>query len=64
MFITKKVNKNVVAVMDNYPPSIYLRKSGKQYYGKEIAACVVKEDKVIINKRNIESFGLEIEIID
>lgn len=60
MFTVNKISKDVVAV--NYDSAnIYLRKSGKKYYGTEKCAVSFKENKLIINKEVLKEFGIEIE---
>lgn len=61
MFITKKINKTTVAVLDNYPVSIAIRCSGKEYYGKEEVVCEIVDDKLVIYEAVAAKYGLAIE---
>ena len=64
MFMTKKINKNTVAVLFGgvETPSIALRKSGKAYYGTEEGAIYLCEDKIVINKPVAEKYGLKVVV--
>ena len=64
MFMTKKINKNTVAVLFGgvEAPSISLRKSGKAYYGTEEGAIYLCEDKIVINKPVVEKYGLKLVV--
>lgn len=61
MFITKKINKDTVAVLNDYPVSINIRKSGRLYYGTEKPICKICDDKLIINEDVANEFGIIIE---
>lgn len=63
MFTVNKISKDVVAVTYD-SANVYLRKSGKKYYGTEKSAVKVTEDKVIIYKKVLDEFGLKIEIVE
>jgi len=64
MIATRKVNKNVVAVLSFgvYPASMALRNSGRDYYGTEKDAVHFEEDKLVINKKVLDHFGLSLEV--
>lgn len=64
MFMTKKINKNTVAVLFGgvETPSISLRKSGKAYYGTEEGVIYLCEDKIVINKPVAEKYGLKLVV--
>ena len=62
MFLTRKIDKATVAVLDDFPVSIALRPSGREYYGKEEIVCKVTDGKLIINKETAARYGLEVEI--
>lgn len=64
MFMTKKINKDTVAVLFGgvETPSISLRKSGKAYIGHEEGAIYLCEDKIVINKPVIEKYGLKLVV--
>ena len=62
MFLTKKIDKNIVAVVDTDPVSISIRKSGKEYYGTEDHICRIKDGKVLVNKEIAAKYGLDIVI--
>lgn len=64
MLVTRKINKDAVAVVTNgyYEVllGISLRKSGKAYYGTEEGAVYFCEDKIVINKPVAEKYGLKV----
>ena len=64
MIATRKVNKNVVAVLSFgvYPASISLRNSGREYYGTEKDVVHFEEDKLVIDKKVLNHYGLSLEI--
>lgn len=64
MIATRKVNKNVVAVLSFgvYPASMALRNSGRDYYGTEKDVVHFEEDKLVINKKVLDHYGLSLEV--
>ena len=61
MFQTKKVSRNVVAVIQD-ATRILLRKSGRVYYGTEETAVLISDKKIIIDQTVVEKYGLSIEL--
>jgi len=61
MFTTRKISKDLVAVTYD-TTHMYLRKSGKKYFGTEKEAVIMEEGKLIINKSVLDEFGLKLEI--
>lgn len=59
MLQTRKINKDTVAVSFE-PTEILLRKSGKSYFGTETPLARVKDNKLIIDKKAAEKFGIEV----
>ena len=62
MFFTRKISKDVVAVVYD-SPSIWFRNSGRKYYNTEIPVIQIQNSEIHINKNNAKQFGIEI-IID
>lgn len=64
MFMTKKINKDTVAVLWGgvETPSVSLRKSGKAYIGHEEGVVYFCEDKIVINKPVAEKYGLKVVV--
>lgn len=60
MLQTKKINKDVVAVAFD-PSEILLRKSGKEFFGKEEFLVRIRGNKVIVDAAVANKFGLTIE---
>ena len=61
MFLTRKINKNTVVVMDSDAISMAIRPSGKAHYGSEMKVCQIKDGRLIIDKSVAEKFGLSVE---
>lgn len=59
MFISNKINKSCVAVVDN-AKGIFLRSPGKANFGKEIPVVELNNDELIINEDIAEMFGLKV----
>ena len=68
MFQTKKISKDVVAVMYSGadPISIDLRYSGKQYYGTEVPLVEFSADgtELIIDRSVADKFGIDIVLVN
>ena len=68
MFLTKKINKNVVAVVyagvDG--PSIDLRYSGKQYYNTEarLVGFNAEGTELIIDRSVADEYGIDIVLVN
>lgn len=64
MIATRKINKDTVAVLSfgAYPASIAIRKSGRDYFGTEKDAVHFEEDKLVINKKVLNHYGLSLEV--
>ena len=60
MLQTKKISDAAVAVSFD-PTEILIRKSGKQYFGKEKALARITDGKLVIDESVAEEFGIEIE---
>lgn len=63
MLQTRKATDDIVAVAGN-PMEIFLRKSGKAYYGTEKPLVMLQGTKLVLNRATAEIFGIEIEIKD
>ena len=61
MFFTKKINKEVVSIVYD-SPAIYLRNSGKQYYGTEVPVIRIENNEIHVNKENAEKFGIKVVV--
>lgn len=68
MFSTKKINKNVVAVIYSGvdAPCIALRPSGKQYYGTEtqLVGFNAEGTELIIDRAVADEYGIDIVLIN
>lgn len=64
MIATRKINKDTVAVLSFgvYPASIAIRKSGRDYFGTEKDVVHFEEDKLVINKKVLDHYGLSLEV--
>lgn len=65
MYLNRKVTDDCVAVAKEgieAPLGIFLRKSGKKYYGTEEPAVYMYEGKLIINKPVAEKYGLQVVV--
>ena len=62
MLQTKKIGKDLCAVAFD-PTEILLRKSGKQYFGKEQILVKLNGDKLIVDKSVAKEFGIELEVL-
>ena len=60
MLQTKKINKDVVAVAFD-PSEILLRKSGREFIGKEEFLIRIRGNEVIIDAAVANKFGLTVE---
>lgn len=63
MYLTRKISDDCVAVAKEgieVPLGVFLRKSGKKYYGTEEPAVYLCEGKLIINKPIAEKYGLKV----
>lgn len=63
MFTRNKVSKDIVAVTYD-STEICLRKSGKKYFGTERCAVKLIEGKLMISKKILDRFGIELEILE
>lgn len=62
MLITKKISKENVLVSFDLN-KIYIRKSGKAYFGKEELLVEITEDSIIINEEVANKYGLDLKTI-
>lgn len=60
MLQTKRVpgRKDVVAVSWDGPTEIYLRKSGREFFGKEECLCRFEDGDLVVNRKAAEKFGI------
>jgi len=63
MFTVNKVSNDLVAVTYD-SKYMYVRRSGKKYYGTEKCLARLDEGKLTINKSVLDEFGLELEILE
>ena len=62
MLITKKISKENVLVSFDLN-KIYIRKSGKAYFGKEELLVEITEDSIIINEEVANKYKLDLKTI-
>ena len=62
MLITKKISKENVLVSFDLN-KIYIRKSGKAYFGKEELLIEIIEDSIIINEEVANKYKLDLKTI-
>ena len=64
MILTKKVNKDTVCVLDNYPnPTLGLRKSGKEMYGQHEIAAEISDGKLVVDENVLKKYGIGLDIL-
>lgn len=61
MFTTNKISKDLVAVTHD-SKQMCIRRSGRKYFGKEKCVALLTEGKLIIDKKALDEFGLELKI--
>ena len=59
MFLTKKINKELVAVIYD-SATIYVRKSGKKYYRTEEMLCGIENGKLVIDGDVATKYGIDV----
>lgn len=62
MLITKKIGKENVLVSFDLD-KIYIRKSGKAYFGKEELLIEITEDSIIVDEDIANKYGLDLKTI-
>ncbi len=63
MVLTKKINKDTVAVLDTYfHPSMLIRNSGKDQYGHEEEVVSIRDGKLIVNENIAQKYGLKLDV--
>lgn len=62
MLITKKISKENVLVSFDLN-KIYIRKSGKAYFGKEEPLIEITEDSIVVDEGIANKYGLDLKTI-